>query len=87
MQADETDYSGWPVKELRRFLTERDVVSRCAAHCSLAGLPHFTPNRGAPIGLAAGSGPSASLDVLLGIFRLQPRHTVCVLCAGFCWRH
>lgn len=25
--ADETDYSSWPVKELRRFLTERGVVS------------------------------------------------------------
>lgn len=27
LQADETDYSSWPVKELRRFLTERGVVS------------------------------------------------------------
>ncbi|PRW60637.1 CD2 antigen cytoplasmic tail-binding 2 [Chlorella sorokiniana] len=26
-QADETDYSSWPVKELRRFLTERGVDS------------------------------------------------------------
>ena len=25
--ADETDYSSWPVKELRRFLSERGVVS------------------------------------------------------------
>lgn len=27
LQADKTDYSSWPVKELRRFLTERGVVS------------------------------------------------------------
>ena len=65
--ADTTAYESWPVKELRRFLTERGQVGRPAAPFGSEFVARVLAGGGAADGRAGFLHPAAAWSVLWGL--------------------